>query len=78
MRQKQVQLPHPPTHHSLLIYPIVPYIESIPSKGSPSFHGHLVRYIYKLTVGVQKPNCSAQITRIPFRVIVIPSNFAIL
>ncbi|XP_011410006.1 PREDICTED: RAB6A-GEF complex partner protein 2-like [Amphimedon queenslandica] len=52
----------------------VSYTEIIPLGGPPSFHGHIVRYVYKLAVGVQKPNCPAQITRLPIRVIQIPDH----
>lgn len=42
--------------------------------GPPSFRGHIVGYTYKVTIGVQKPNCPAQITRLPVKVILIPGN----
>ena len=58
--------------NSLSIVLSVSYTEIIPLGGPPSFHGHIVRYVYKLAVGVQKPNCPAQITRLPIRVIQIP------
>lgn len=50
----------------------VSYFEEIPKSGPPTFSGRLVRYVYKLTIGAQKPNCPAQIIRIPIRVITIP------
>ena len=54
---------------------LVTYREEVPTGGPPSFHGRLVRYTYKLTVGAQKPNCPAQIVRIPIRIITIPGNY---
>ena len=42
--------------------------------GPPSFNGRLVRYIYKLAVGAQKPNCPTQITRLPVWVVTVPSK----
>ena len=56
----------------IIIIIIVLYREEIPSKGPPSYAGRFVRYTYKLTFGAQKPNCPAQIIRIPIRVITIP------
>lgn len=61
-----------------LLRPLVSYIESIPVGGPPSFRGHIVGYTYKVTIGVQKPNCPAQITRLPVKVILIPGNQYIL
>lgn len=55
---------------------LVPYTEVIPVGGPPSFNGHFVHYVYKLTVGVQKPSCPAQITRLPVRVILIPGKLS--
>ncbi len=52
----------------------VVYSEQLPAGGPPSFTGRLVKYSYKLAVGAQKLGCSAQISRIPFRVFVIPES----
>lgn len=48
------------------------YSEQLPLGGPPSFSGRLVKYSHKLAVGAQRLGCPAQITRIPFRVLVIP------
>lgn len=40
-------------------------LDSIP----PSFRGHLVRYVYKLTVGVQHVRSPIKLTHIPLRII---------
>ena len=53
---------------------IVLYSEQVPSGGPPSFSGRLAKFSYKLTIGVQKPGCAAKITRLPFRVMVIPGE----
>lgn len=55
----------------------VVYSEQVPSGGPPSFSGRLAKYSYKLTIGTQKPGCAAKITRLPFRVMVIPGKSAI-
>ena len=52
----------------------VVYTEQVPSGGPPSFSGRLAKYSYKLTIGAQKPGCAAKITRLPFRVMVIPGK----
>lgn len=50
------------------------YSEQLPSSAPPTFSGRLVKYSHKLTVGAQKLGCSAQISRLPFRVLVIPES----
>lgn len=52
----------------------ISYTEQVPSGGPPSFNGRLVKYTYKLTVGAQRPGCTAQISRIPFHVRTIPDD----
>lgn len=56
------------------LLPPVTYSEQLPSGGPPTFSGRLVKYSYKLAVGAQKLGCPAQISRIPFRVLVIPES----
>lgn len=53
---------------------VATYSEQLPSEGPPSFSGRLVKYSYKLAVGAQRLGCPAQITRVPFRVLVIPKD----
>ena len=53
---------------------VVVYSEQLPSNVPPSFAGRLVKYSHKLTVGAQKVGCPAQISRLPFRVLVIPES----
>ena len=50
------------------------YSEQLPAGGPPTFSGRLVKYSYKLAVGAQKLGCPAQISRVPFRVLVIPES----
>lgn len=52
----------------------VVYSELLPLGGPPSFSGRLVKYSHKLAVGAQRLGCPAQISRIPFRVLVIPES----
>ena len=63
----------------LLLIPsiTVVYTEQVPSGGPPSFSGRLAKYSYKLTIGTQKPGCAAKITRLPFRVMVIPGKWVV-
>ena len=56
------------------LFPSVMYSERVPSGGPPSFGGRLIRYSYKVAIGAQKPNCPAQIIRIPFRLMTIPGE----
>ena len=55
----------------------VVYTEQVPSGGPPSFSGRLAKCSYKLTIGTQKPGCAAKITRLPFRVMVIPGKWMV-
>lgn len=50
---------------------IVSYKENIPYDLPPSFRGQLIKYNYKLTIGVQKLNCPTKLLRIPIRVVAI-------
>ena len=59
---------------SVFVSITVMYSEQVPNGGPPSFSGRLAKFSYKLTVGVQKPGCTAKITRLPFRVMVIPGE----
>lgn len=52
----------------------VVHSEQLLSSAPPSFTGRLVKYSHKLTVGAQKLGCPAQISRVPFRVLVIPES----
>ena len=62
-------------HNNLYVFCIpVVYSEQLPIGGPPSFMGRLVKYSYKLAVGAQRLGCPAQISRIPFRVLVIPES----
>ncbi|CAI8022568.1 RAB6A-GEF complex partner protein 2, partial [Geodia barretti] len=54
----------------------VSYSEHVPEGGPPSFKGRLVKYMYKLAVGAQRPGCPAQISRIPFHVRTIPEHIS--
>lgn len=60
-------------YYQLLLITVL-YSEQVPSGGPPSFSGRLAKFSYKLTIGVQKPGCTAKITRLPFRVMVIPGE----
>ena len=57
------------------LFSAVSYSEQVPAGGPPSFNGRLVKYIYKLAVGAQRPGCPAQISRIPFHVRTIPGMY---
>ncbi|XP_034942506.1 RAB6A-GEF complex partner protein 2 [Chelonus insularis] len=45
------------------------YRETLPSDAPPSFRGHAVKYVYKITVGTQRVNSPIKLLKIPFRVL---------
>ena len=50
------------------------YSEQLPASTPPSFSGRLIKYSHKLAVGAQRLGCPAQISRVVFRVLVIPES----
>lgn len=51
------------------------YSETLPNDAPPSYKGHLVKYAYKITVGMQRLNSPIKLLRVPIRVVVIHGNF---
>lgn len=47
------------------------YSETLPNDAPPSYKGHLVKYAYKITVGMQRLNSPIKLLRVPIRVVVI-------
>ncbi|XP_050546822.1 RAB6A-GEF complex partner protein 2-like [Daktulosphaira vitifoliae] len=47
------------------------YSETLSNDAPPSYKGHLVKYAYKITVGMQRLNCPIKLLRVPLRVVVI-------
>lgn len=50
------------------------YSETLPHDAPPSYKGHLVKYTYKITVGMQRLNSPIKLLRVPIRVVVIHGN----
>jgi len=50
------------------------YSETLPNDAPPSYKGHLVKYAYKITVGMQRLNSPIKLLRVPIRVVVIHGN----
>jgi hypothetical protein len=51
------------------------YSETLPNDAPPSYKGHLVKYAYKITVGMQRLNSPIKLLRVPIRVVVIHGKF---
>jgi len=51
------------------------YSDTLPNDAPPSYKGHLVKYAYKITVGMQRLNSPIKLLRVPLRVVVIHGNF---
>lgn len=47
------------------------YREKIPNDSPPSFRGQLVKYSYKITIGMQRVNCPIKMLRVPLRILPI-------
>lgn len=47
----------------------------MPNDAPPSYKGHLVKYAYKITVGMQRLNSPIKLLRVPIRVVVIHGKF---
>lgn len=47
------------------------YSETLPNESPPSYRGQLVKYSYKITIGMQRVNCPIKLLRVPLRVLVI-------
>jgi len=54
------------------------YSEILPNDAPPSYKGHLVKYAYKITVGMQRLNSPIKLLRVPIRVVVIHGNLYII
>lgn len=50
------------------------YSETLPNDAPPSYKGHLVKYAYKITIGMQRLNSAIKLLRVPIRVVVIHGN----
>lgn len=57
------------------LYFSVLYSECLPNEAPPTFRGQLVKYIYKITVGVQRLNNPIKLLRVPFHVLAFTGNF---
>lgn len=57
-----------------IIYVSDLYSEILPNDAPPSYKGHLVKYAYKITVGMQRLNSPIKLLRVPIRVVVIHGN----
>lgn len=58
-----------------IIYVLDLYSETLPNDAPPSYKGHLVKYAYKITVGMQRLNSPIKLLRVPIRVVVIHGKF---
>lgn len=47
------------------------YREKIPNDSPPSYRGQLVKYSYKITIGMQRVNCPIKMLRVPLRILPI-------
>jgi len=47
------------------------YREQLPASGPPTYRGQLLKYVYKITIGVQKLGSSIKLMRIPLRVVLL-------
>jgi len=54
------------------------YSETLPNDVPPSYKGHLVKYAYKITIGMQRLNSPIKLLRVPIRVVVIHGNLYII